>query len=161
MNAAPIPTDLQRVEPSYRSVLRLRAAMFWLPLFAGSMVADRLLLAERGFGGWLPALIAALAAAAILVGPGRAYRRLGYAFDDSLLRVARGWLLHVDTIVPFVRVQHVDVARGPLDKLFGTASLTVHTAGTHNSTVVLPGVSPERAAEIRDAIRGQIRADDE
>ena len=41
------------------------------------------------------------------------------------------------------------------------ASLVVHTAGTHNSIVTLPGLSPERAAEIREAIRSEIRADAE
>jgi len=77
------------------------------------------------------------------------------------LRTVRGWLFHTDTVVPFVRVQHIDVTRGPIDKMFGTASLVVHTAGTHNSVVVLPGLAPERAAEIRDAIRAEIRADAE
>ena len=62
---------------------------------------------------------------------------------------------------PFVRVQHIDVTRGPFDKMFGTATLVVHTAGTHNSIVTLPGLSPERAAEIREAIRSEIRADAE
>ena len=73
--------------------------------------------------------------------------------------MVRGWLFHIDTIVPFVRVQHIDVTRGPLDKMFGTATLVVHTAGTHNSIVSLPGLSPERAAEIRDIIREHIRTD--
>ena len=75
--------------------------------------------------------------------------------------VVRGWLFHTDTIVPFVRVQHIDVTSGPFDKLFGTASLVVHTAGTHNSVVTLPGLAPSRATEIRDAIRAEIRADSE
>jgi len=60
-----------------------------------------------------------------------------------------------------VRVQHIDVKRGPMDKLFGTASLVVHTAGTHNSIVTLPGLSPTRAADIRDDIRADIRTDAE
>ena len=95
---------------------------------------------------------------AIIVAPERIYRRLGYAIDGRLLRTVRGWMFHVDTIVPFVRVQHIDVTRGPFDKMFGTATLVVHTGGTHNSIVVLPGLSPQRAAEIRDAIRSEIRA---
>ena len=109
----------------------------------------------------MPALIALIGLLAVIVAPQRVYRRLGYAIDDRLLRVVRGWLFHVDTVVPFVRVQHIDVTRGPIDKLFGTASLVVHTAGTHNSIVVLPGLSPDRASEIREAIRGEIRADAE
>ncbi len=43
--------------------------------------------------------------------------------------------------------------------MFGTADLIVHTAGTHNQIVSLPGLAPDRAAEIRDLIRSQIKSD--
>jgi membrane protein YdbS with pleckstrin-like domain len=43
--------------------------------------------------------------------------------------------------------------------MFGTATLIVHTAGTHNSVVSLPGLAPERAAEMRDIIREHVRTD--
>ena len=76
-----------------------------------------------------------------------------------MLQSVRGWMFHIDTIVPFVRVQHLDVTRGPLDKMFGTASLVVHTAGTHNSIVTVHGLAPDRAAEIRDVIREHVRSD--
>jgi len=161
MTSLAIPTDLQPVEPAYRNALRVRASIFWVPVFVGAMVLDRLLLATTPVSGFLPALAGALALTAIIVAPNRVYRRFGYAIDDRLLRTVRGWLFHTDTVVPFVRVQHIDVTRGPIDKMFGTASLVVHTAGTHNSVVVLPGLAPERAAEIRDAIRAEIRADAE
>jgi uncharacterized protein len=156
-----IPADLQPVEPSYRNALRVQAAIFWVPLFLAALVADRMLLSETPLAGLPPAVIGLIGLSGVAVAPNRIYRRLGYAIDGRLLRTVRGWLFHTDTIVPFVRVQHIDVTRGPVDKLFGTASLVVHTAGTHNSVVVLPGLSPERAAEIRDAIRGEIRADAE
>ena len=161
MTVEPIPTDLQLVEPAYRNALRLRAALFWLPLFVGALVLNRLVLADTPVSGLLPALIGLIALSGILVAPERIYRRLGYAIDGRLLRTVRGWLFHADTIVPFVRVQHIDVVRGPVDKLFGTASLVVHTAGTHNSLVTVPGLSPDRAAQIREAIRSEIRADAE
>ena len=159
MTAPAIPADLQPVEPSYRNALRARAAAFWVPLFVAALMFDRVILADLPFAGALPALIALIGISGIIVAPERIYRRLGYAIDGRLLRTVRGWLFHVDTVVPFVRVQHIDVTRGPFDKMFGTATLVVHTAGTHNSIVALPGLSPERAAEIRDAIRSQIRAD--
>lgn len=161
MTADVIPADLQPVEPSYRNALRMQAAIFWVPVFLVVVVLDRMLLADTSIGFLLPALIWLIGFSGIAVAPERIYRRLGYAIDGRLLRTVRGWLFHVDTVVPFVRVQHIDVTRGPVDKMFGTASLVVHTAGTHNSVVVLPGLSPERAAEIRDAIRGEIRADAE
>lgn len=154
-----IPADLQPVEPAYRNALRLRAAIFWVPLFIASLLVDRLVLMDLPVAGLLPVIIGLIGISGILVAPDRVYRRLGYAIDGRLLRTVRGWLFHTDTVVPFVRVQHIDVTRGPVDKLFGTASLVVHTAGTHNSVVVLPGLSPDRAAEIRETIRGEIRTD--
>jgi membrane protein YdbS with pleckstrin-like domain len=161
MTAQHIPVDLQPVEPAYRNALRMRAALFWIPVFIGALVLNRVLLADSAFSGVLPALVGLIALSGIVIAPDRIYRRLGYAIDERLLRTVRGWLFHADTIVPFVRVQHIDVVRGPVDKLFGTASLIVHTAGTHNSIVTLPGLSPDRAAEIREAIRSEIRADAE
>jgi membrane protein YdbS with pleckstrin-like domain len=161
MTSFAIPADIQPVEPSYRNALQARAAAFWLPVFIASLILDRAILPGTPIEGLVPALIGAIALSGIIIAPDRIYRRLGYAIDDRLLRTVRGWIFHTDTIVPFVRVQHIDVMRGPFDKLFGTATLVVHTAGTHNSVVTLPGLSPERAAEIREAIRHEIRADAE
>lgn len=161
MTALAIPTELQPVEPAYRNALRARAAAFWVPLLIAALMFNFIVLAETRFSGLLPAVIALIGLSGIMVAPDRIYRRLGYAIDGRLLRTVRGWLFHTDTIVPFVRVQHIDVTRGPFDKMFGTATLVVHTAGTHNSIVTLPGLSPERAAEIREAIRSEIRADSE
>ena len=162
MTLLAIPADLQPVEPAYRQALQVKAAAFWVPLFLVALVVDRNVLAGTPIPTLLlPLLVGLVAFCAIVVAPSRVYRRLGYAIDGRLLRTVRGWLFHTDTIVPFVRVQHIDVTRGPIDKMFGTASLVVHTAGTHNSVVVLPGLAPDRAAEIRNAIRSEIRADAE
>lgn len=161
MTALAIPSDLQPVEPAYRNAMRARAAVFWTPLLIAALMSDSILLRGTPISGLLPVLIGLIGLSAIIVAPDRIYRRLGYAIDGRLLRTVRGWLFHTDTVVPFVRVQHIDVTRGPFDKMFGTATLIVHTAGTHNSIVTLPGLSPERAAEIREAIRSEIRADAE
>ena len=162
MTAEPEPLDLTRlthVEPGYRNVLRLRLAMLWLPLLVGGIVLDQFALDDSAFHGALTVALPLFALIAVAAAPQRIYARLRYGLGQRLLQVVRGWLFQVDTIVPFVRVQHVDVVRGPFDKMFGTASLVVHTAGTHNSTVTLPGLSPGRAAEIRDIIREHVRTD--
>ena len=150
---------LQPPEKGYLNVLRVRALLFWLPLLVGALVVDRTVLADRLAAGLLPALIAVLAALAIVIAPRRVFRRLGWRADARQLQVVRGWLIHIDTIVPFVRVQHIDVSRDPLDKLFGTASLVIHTAGTHNNVVLVPGLAPDRAEALRSTIRATIRSD--
>jgi membrane protein YdbS with pleckstrin-like domain len=150
---------LSPVEPGYRHVLRVRALLLWVPLSVAGIIADFLLLSQTPFAGLPTALVPLIGLMAVIIVPGRRYQRLAFALYPTLLQVVRGWLVHIDTIVPLVRVQHIDVTRGPLDKAFGTATLVVHTAGTHNSIVVLPGLAPEKAGAIRDEIRQHIRTD--
>ena len=150
---------LQPVEPAYRHLLRARLLLTWVPIVIAGLVADNRLLADAPVHGLASIAPLLVAIPVVALAPQRIYRRLRYGLGDRLLQVARGWLLHVDTIVPFVRVQHLDVTRGPLDKMFGTATLVVHTAGTRNSIVTVPGLAPGRAAEIRDIIREHIRTD--
>ena len=93
--------------------------------------------------------------------PGRRWLRWGYDDSGEQLRVARGWMFRTDTIVPFKRIQHIDVGQGPLERMFGLASLTVHTAGTHNSIVTLPGLTRADAEALRDSMRLHIRREAE
>jgi membrane protein YdbS with pleckstrin-like domain len=152
-------TDLLPVERGYINVIRLRTLLAWVPVMIGALVLDGAVLDGSGWQGALSIGVPLLALTVVITAPPRIWRRLGYRLHPRLLQVVRGWLFHTDTVVPFVRVQHLDVTRGPLDKLFGTATLVVHTAGTHNSIVTLPGLAPDRAAEIRELIRGHIRSD--
>lgn len=159
MTAEPESADFQQVDRGYVQVIRVRTLLSWLPLVLGATVLDRAVLDGWAVQGALPIALGLLALISTAVAPPRIWQRLRYRLHPTLLQVLRGWLFHTDTIVPFVRVQHIDVTRGPWDKLFGTATLVVHTAGTHNSIVTLPGLSPERAGEIRELIRGHIRSD--
>lgn len=73
------------------------------------------------------------------------------------LRVVRGILFRHDTVVPFGRVQHIDVNQGPVDRFFGIATLTLHTAGSHNASVHLPGLGELLARDMREEIRSHIK----
>ena len=151
---------LQPVDPAYPKVMRIGLALSWLPLMIGAVVVDALVVTRvEGPVGLLTALVWFAALMAIVLLPARRYERLGYVLGDEELRVARGYFFRIDTIVPFVRVQHIDVGQGPVERRYGLSHLIVHTSGTHNSTVTLPGLPSERAAEMRDAIRRHIRSD--
>ena len=151
--------DLLPVEPGYKNVLRARLGLMWLLLSAGPLVTGYVPNDVTPVAMALPAAAVLVGAAVVAIAPARVYRRLRYGLTERLLQVVRGWLFHTDTIVPLVRVQHLDVVRGPLDKMFGTATLVLHTAGTHNSIVTVPGLAPDRAAAMRDIIREHVRTD--
>ena len=73
------------------------------------------------------------------------------------LRVVRGIMFRSDTVVPFGRVQHIDVDQGPLERAYDLATLTLHTAGNHNASVSLPGLAAADAATMRETIRAHIK----
>jgi membrane protein YdbS with pleckstrin-like domain len=155
----PIDPPLLGVEPSYRHVIRARLLIPWLVAAIGAVAADQILLRDTPVHGVASIVMPMLAVLVVTIIPRRTHRRLRYRLTDRMLHSVHGWMFHTDTLVPFVRVQHLDVTRGPLDKLFGTASLVVHTAGTHNSVVTVNGLAPDRAAEIREIIREHVRSD--
>jgi hypothetical protein len=96
----------------------------------------------------------------VLVAPPRRYRAWGYQMDEDELHVRRGVLTQVHTLVPLGRVQHIDIAQGPLERACGVCRLIVHTAGTLHSQVVLPGLSRSTAEAMRDSIRARIAEDE-
>jgi uncharacterized protein len=157
LNAA---EGLDPVAPAYGHVLRITTAMNLVPLAIGASVFDALLIRHLDGPYGLITGLAWIAAIFMIVSfPARRVQRWGYKIGEGQLRVARGWLFRTDTIVPFVRVQHIDVGQGPIERWFGLSHLIVHTSGTHNSTVTLPGLHADLAAAMRETIRRHIQTD--
>jgi uncharacterized protein len=148
--------DLTPLDPAYKSLLRVQLGIAALVLLVAATIGE---VAIPGWTGavWVPAL--AVAAYALIRVPLRRYNARGYSLAGERLRVVRGVFFRADTVVPFGRVQHIDVGQGPLERAFGLATLTVHTAGTHNASVSLPGLRHADAAAMREDIRTAIRRD--
>ena len=157
LNAA---EGLDPVDPAYGHVLRITSAFNMLPLAAGASLLDYFVVPGIGAPYGLLTTLAWLAAILVIATfPTRRAQRWGFKIGEGQLRVARGWLFRTDTIVPFVRVQHIDVGQGPVERWFGLSHLVVHTSGTHNSTVTLPGLHADLAAAMRETIRRHIQTD--
>lgn len=153
-------TKLQPLEQGYLRVLRIGWAGTMAVLLAIAGAVDFLVLRGNDLPwGWLSGAVLLLSLWAVLVLPARQFRTWGHSEEGDALRVVHGYMFHTDTVVPFVRVQHIDVGQGPVERLCGVAHLVVHTAGTHNSVVTLPGLDPEDATRIRDSIRARIQTD--
>jgi membrane protein YdbS with pleckstrin-like domain len=148
--------DLTPLDPAYKSLLRVQLAIAALVLLVAATIAE---IAIPGWTGavWIPAL--AVIAYALIRVPLRRYNARGYSLAGERLRVVHGVFFRADTVVPFGRVQHIDVGQGPLERAFGLATLTVHTAGTHNASVSLPGLKHADATAMREDIRAAIRRD--
>ncbi|MEC9068385.1 PH domain-containing protein [Pelagerythrobacter marinus] len=148
--------ELTALHPNHVKVLRIAAALTALPFVIGSLVLEVADLLPRGAFA-VPVLL--VAGFLIVRVPLRRHAARGYAMGEDRLRVVRGILFRSDTVVPFGRVQHIDVDQGPLERAYGLATLTLHTAGNHNASVALPGLAQEDARAMRETIRARIRRD--
>ncbi|MGD0833365.1 MAG: PH domain-containing protein [Candidatus Dormibacteria bacterium] len=118
-----------------------------------------------GAGVWGSAGLGLGAAAAVVliailwfVERGR-YRSWGYLERVDDLVVRRGLLFHRLTVVPFGRMQFIDVTAGPVDRLFDLATVQLHTAAAATDARI-PGLRMADAAQLRDrlAALGEARA---
>ena len=84
--------------------------------------------------------------------PAKEYRHAGYALGSDMIEICRGVLWRHRYRVPRSRVQHTDVAQGPLERRYGLATLVLHTAGTKHARVELAGLAHETALALRDQL---------
>ncbi|WP_164101734.1 PH domain-containing protein [Candidatus Laterigemmans baculatus] len=92
--------------------------------------------------------------------PALNYRHTFYQLSDAGFEIRRGILWRRRITVPHARVQHTDVAQGPLERSFDIGKLIVYTAGTQNASVELGGLAFTTACELRDALIGRREASD-
>jgi membrane protein YdbS with pleckstrin-like domain len=81
------------------------------------------------------------------------YRSWRYEVREDSLYLERGVFTRVRTVVPFVRIQHVDSSRGPLERVVGLASTVVYTAGSRGADVSVPGLTGDGADELRERLK--------
>lgn len=82
--------------------------------------------------------------------PQRLYGAWGYRIDEKVLETRSGLIFRMLRLLPLSRLQHVDLHRGPLERAFGLASLVLHTAGTHEANITIPGLDEKEAVRLRD-----------
>lgn len=81
----------------------------------------------------------------------RQVRALGYATTDSDFLVRRGIMFRRLDIVPYGRIQFVDVNEGPVARHLGIASCQLHTASA-STDAAIAGLPVEEAASLRDLL---------
>ena len=82
---------------------------------------------------------------------GRRVRAWAFTERGDDLVVRRGVMFRRLSVVPYGRMQFIDVTAGPLERLFGLATVRLHTAAAA-SDARIPGLSGEDAASLRDQL---------
>jgi len=138
---------LRRLEVAGGTVLAAVAA----GLLLGVVVA-----AWAGVAAAVAAVVVGLVVERVL---GRRFSAWGYAEREDDLLVRRGVLVYRLSVVPYGRMQYIDVRAGPFERSFGLATVHMHTAAAA-SDARIPGLTREEAARLRDRLAelGESRA---
>ena len=96
-------------------------------------------------------VVVILAGAIADVVAGRRVRAWGYAERDEDLMVRRGVMFRRMSVIPYGRMQYVEVTAGPFERTFGLATVQMHTAAAA-SDARIPGLPAAEAARLRDQL---------
>jgi uncharacterized protein len=119
---------------------------------AGALVAGAAAgLAAGRAAGTAAVAVVAVAALLALWFVRRRVRAWSYTERDEDLIVARGVLVRRLSVVPYGRMQFVDVTAGPVERAFRLATVKLHTAAAA-SDARIPGLERDEAARLRDRL---------
>jgi membrane protein YdbS with pleckstrin-like domain len=141
--------EWRRPSPRLLTLRRVQVAVVVVPLTA--VVAVVLALGTAAWGAVLGAGVAlALGVVAEWIAR-RRVRAWRYAEREDDLLVQRGLLFSRLSVVPYGRMQFIDVTAGPFERSFGLATVRMHTAAAA-SDARIPGLSSAEAARLRDRL---------
>ncbi|WP_067782163.1 PH domain-containing protein [Actinomyces vulturis] len=81
----------------------------------------------------------------------RQVRAMGYARTSEDLLWRKGVMFRSVTVVPYGRMQYVDVNEGPIARHYGIATVTLHTASA-STDATIHGLPKEEAAQLREQL---------
>ena len=143
------PGTWKRPSPRLRHVRHVEALA---PAVLAAVVVAALLAAERERCRCGRRCLVVLAGGAVLdVLLQRRVGAWGYLEREDDLLVRRGLMVRRLSVVPYGRMQFVDVTAGPIERSFGLATVRLHTAAAATDARI-PGLEAAEAARLRDQL---------
>jgi uncharacterized protein len=137
------------LSPKLRTLRRWQVVVGWL----GSLIVATPITATLGSTAEAVAIAGALTVLGLVadVIAGRRFRAWGYAERAEDLLVKRGVMFRRISVIPYGRMQYLQVTAGPLERAFGLATVQMHTAAAA-SDARIPGLASPEAARLRDQL---------
>ncbi|WP_203416660.1 PH domain-containing protein [Jiangella ureilytica] len=141
---------------AWQQVSRKLVSLRRLVLLVSVTVCTAVVAVVLGLIFGLPAVLIAVGAGLVALVWGlwlipRNWRAWGYAERLDDLLVTHGVMFRRLTVVPYGRMQFVDVASGPLERRYGLATVQLHTASPATDAKI-PGLPAAEAARLRDRL---------
>ncbi len=90
---------------------------------------------------------------ALFLFPAIEYRQWGYIISDDRIEIRHGIFLIKITVIPIVRVQHITISQGPINRKLGISTINVHTA---SGVFGIEGISSEDASTMAEMLKAKL-----
>jgi membrane protein YdbS with pleckstrin-like domain len=146
---------VSELEPDWRApsprLLTMRRVQVAVGGIGAAVALFAVLVSSTSTWAVIAAAAALVAGAVAQIFVARRVRAWGYAEREDDLFVKRGVLFSRLSVIPYGRMQFVDVTAGPVERLFGLATVRMHTAAAA-SDARIPGLESGEAARVRDRL---------
>jgi membrane protein YdbS with pleckstrin-like domain len=150
------PEPSRTLAPAARVLWRVEGLITTVVAVIAATVVQRAAGGTWALLGWAAALLVGVVAIGVV--PELRWRRWRWDVREHEIDIRRGTIAVTRTLVPMLRVQHVDTKRDLLQQGLGLATVVFHTAAGANE---IPALTVAEAGQVRDRIAALARTADE
>jgi membrane protein YdbS with pleckstrin-like domain len=140
--------DLTPIQKRYKNIIWINQGLVFLILWAIPVLAYYLL----NLPLWIPAtafsvLLIIFIIRTIETEKGFPLKQFGIRQHDILYQ--SGFFYFTETLIPYNRIQHIEIKQGPLSRLFSLYALHIYTAGASSGDLVINGLDKNTAEKLK------------
>ncbi len=161
---APSEMNFEALSPAYKKMFFVSTLVVAMSVIVVNLALN--LLATGSLQSLLTSVVAIIASSFLILAAGLGlmlpdlmWRSKGYQLREHDLHYCRGVIWHRVTSLPYVRMQHVKLESGPVERYFKLATLKFYTAGGGSADMTIPGLPFGTASKIRSYV--MLRAGDD
>lgn len=98
-------------------------------------------------------IIGAYLILAFFIIPAFEYRQWGYIISDDRVEIRHGVFFIMNTVIPVIRIQHITISQGPINRKLGIAKINIHTA---SGQFQIEGISLELAKATAESLKSKL-----
>ncbi|TXE17926.1 PH domain-containing protein [Psychroflexus gondwanensis] len=152
--------ELNSVQKRYKKLIWINEGLVFILLFALPIVAFFF----EPVPIWIPIVVLAilsfvLALRATEIEKGFPLRLFGIRQYDIIYQ--SGFFYFTETVIPYNRIQHLEIKQGPLSRFFNLYSLRLYTAGASSGDLIIDGLDKETAQKLKAKVLAKTTIIDE
>ncbi|MFD0933247.1 PH domain-containing protein [Psychroflexus salinarum] len=152
--------ELEPIQHRYKKLIWLNESSVFIILFALSISGfffDK-------FPSWIPYIILGILSIvfiirAIEIEKGFPLKKFGVRQYDMIYQ--SGFFYFTETVVPYKRIQHVEIKQGPLSRLFSLYTLRLYTAGASSGDLIINGLDKLTAQKLKAKVLDKTTVEDD